>query len=233
MWMKEWDQTARRAYYIWCLKGPSGPVIVDAGVGPELAGMRALEGYVNPADLLRGVDVAADDVQHLVLTHVHWDHANGLKLFRNARCYVQKEEYLFWMKDPVSLRPPFQHVLDDETRDYLRSLEGTDRLVLLEGDQPVLPGIECILAPGHTLALQAVAVETEQGKAILGSDCAHTFRNYREDWPSSLIMDFVAWMKTYDKLRSRVSSLDLLFPGHDILMFENYPEVASGITRLV
>jgi hypothetical protein len=40
-------------------------------------------------------------------------------------------------------------------------------------------------------------------------------------------------MKTYDKLRERVSSPDMLFPGHDRLLLENYPEVAQDITRLV
>ena len=57
--------------------------------------------------------------------------------------------------------------------------------------------------------------------------------NYYEDWPSALIVDLVGWMKTYDKLRERVSSPDLLFPGHDRLLMENYPEAAKDITRLV
>jgi hypothetical protein len=40
-------------------------------------------------------------------------------------------------------------------------------------------------------------------------------------------------MKTYDKLRARVSSPDLLFPGHDRRLLENYPEVAEDVARLV
>jgi glyoxylase-like metal-dependent hydrolase (beta-lactamase superfamily II) len=78
-----------------------------------------------------------------------------------------------------------------------------------------------------------VAVDTARGTAILGSDCAHTFRNYREDWPSALIVDLVAWMRTYDKLRKKASSIDLIFPGHDPIMSTQYREVAKDITRLV
>jgi len=78
-----------------------------------------------------------------------------------------------------------------------------------------------------------VAVNTAKGTAILGSDCAHIFRNYREDWPSSIIVDLVGWMKTYDKLRAKASSIDLLFPGHDPIMSQDYPKVAEGVTRLV
>jgi hypothetical protein len=76
-------------------------------------------------------------------------------------------------------------------------------------------------------------VNTARGTAIIGSDCAHVFRNYQEDWPSALIVDLVGWMKTYDKLRQRASSADLLFPGHDRLLLQNYPAVARDITRLV
>jgi glyoxylase-like metal-dependent hydrolase (beta-lactamase superfamily II) len=233
MWMRNWETIEQRAYYVWCLKGPEGPAIVDAGVAPGLATAREINGYRNPADLLKGIDVDAEAVQHLILTHIHWDHANGIDLFPNATCYVQEREYRFWMEDPISKKPPFQHVLDDETRERVRSLERAGRLVLTDGDEAVLPGVACVLAPGHTVGLQAVAVDTSRGEAILGSDCAHLFRNYAEDWPSALITDLVAWMKTYDKLRSRVASPELLFPGHDILMAEDFPQVADRITRLV
>jgi len=81
--------------------------------------------------------------------------------------------------------------------------------------------------------LQAVAVNTAKGTAILGSDCAHVFKNYQQDWPSALIIDMVAWMRSYDKLKSKVSSLELLFPGHDPLMSQNYPEIEKGVTQLV
>ena len=40
-------------------------------------------------------------------------------------------------------------------------------------------------------------------------------------------------MRSYDKLRKKASSPDLLFPSHDLLMSTNYPEVAKDVTRLV
>jgi glyoxylase-like metal-dependent hydrolase (beta-lactamase superfamily II) len=155
------------------------------------------------------------------------------ELFPAAAFYIQEDEYRFWLEDPVAARPPFRHVSDPASTAYLASLEGTQRLVLLKGDQQILPGIQCLLSPGHTVALQTVAVETARGTAVIGSDCAHVFRNYREDWPSALIVDLVGWMKTYDKLRRTASSPDLLFPGHDRLLLENYPAVAKDVTRLV
>ena len=233
MWLKEWEETVERNYYIWCLKGEGEPVVVDAGVSPELAKERNLAGYVSPAEMLSRIGIKADEVRHVILTHIHWDHADGVTLFPNATIYIQEEEYRFWMKDPLSKRAPLQFFVLDSYLEYLASLEGTDRLVLLNGDQEIFPGIECLLAPGHDVALQAVAVNTAKGKAILGSDCAHTFRNYQEDWPSTFIFDLPGWMRTYDKLREAVSSPELLFPGHDPMMTTQYEQVAEDVTRLV
>lgn len=233
MWLKEWEKVEKRNYYIWCLRGKEGPVVVDAGVAPGLAAERNLYGYVSPAEVLSRIDVNADEVQRVIITHIHWDHASGVSLFPNATFYLQENEYRFWLKDPIATRPPFKYFSDETSHAYLASLEGTNRLVLLKGDQEIVPGIECLLAPGHSVALQAVAVNTARGTAILGSDCAHTFRNYREDWPSAVITDLVEWMRTHDRLRSKASSIELMFPGHDYTMATQYPEVAKDITRLV
>jgi glyoxylase-like metal-dependent hydrolase (beta-lactamase superfamily II) len=102
----------------------------------------------------------------------------------------------------------------------------------LDGDTEILPGIRCLLVPGHTVGLQAVEVATADGTAVLASDCAHFFRNFQEDWPSALIVDLVAWMESYEKLRNIVSDPDFLFPGHDPLLSTNYPQVAPGVTQL-
>jgi hypothetical protein len=80
--------------------------------------------------------------------------------------------------------------------------------------------------------LQTVRVNTEKGKAIVGSDAGHVFSAYQTDIPSALITDLVAWMKSYDKIRKKASSIDLIFPGHDTALLENYPKVAEDVTRL-
>jgi glyoxylase-like metal-dependent hydrolase (beta-lactamase superfamily II) len=233
MWLKDWEKVEKRNYYIWCIRGNGELVIVDTGLPPQLAKEKNLAGYVNPVEVLSRIDVKADEIRHVILTHIHWDHAGGVSLFPKATFYIQDEEYHFWLKDEVAERPPLKLFTEENSKAYLRSLEGTDRLVLLKGDREVLPGIECLRAPGHSIALQAVSVKTAKGSAIIGSDCAHVFQNYREDWPSAFFIDLVALMRTYEKLRARASSLDLIFPGHDPVMSERYPEVAEDVTKLV
>ena len=237
MWMRDLDRTAQRAYYLWCIQseegGPDGNVVVDTGFTPEKAAERDLKCYVSPAVMLSRLGVDAADVRHVILTHLHWDHANGISLFPNATFYVQEREFRFWSEDPLARRPPLRHVADEQAYDLLREMEGTDRLVLLDGDADVLPGIRCLLSPGHTPGLQTVAVRTERGTAIIGSDCAHVFRNYSEDWPSSIVINMLDWLRTYEKLRSEASDPALLFPGHDPLMSSGFPSVAPDVSRLV
>jgi glyoxylase-like metal-dependent hydrolase (beta-lactamase superfamily II) len=108
-----------------------------------------------------------------------------------------------------------------------------NKLCLVRGDKEIFPGIEFLLTPGHTVGHQVVAVRTAKGIAVIGSDAAHVFSSYRTDIPSALITDMIAWMKSYDKIRAKASSLDLIFPGHDPAMLKDFPRVAEDVSRLV
>jgi hypothetical protein len=62
------------------------------------------------------------------------------------------------------------------------------------------------------------------------NDCADIAKSFKEDNPSSLTTDMIAWIKSYDKLRAKVFSIELIFPGHDALMLQNYAKVAEDVT---
>jgi glyoxylase-like metal-dependent hydrolase (beta-lactamase superfamily II) len=166
------------------------------------------------------------------VTHVHFDHVSGIQLFPKATIYIQEKEFNFWVKDPIAQRAPFLLVTDSVANRYLAKQAGKKRLRLIRGDKKILPGIELLLVPGHTIGLQAVAVNTAQGTAIVGSDLAHSLQSYKTDIPSAIITDMIVWMKSYDKAKAKVSSPDLLFPGHDLALMENYPKVAEDVTRI-
>jgi glyoxylase-like metal-dependent hydrolase (beta-lactamase superfamily II) len=232
LWNTDWEKKIERNYYIWVIRGNGETLIVDCGVAPSLAKERQIPGYINPVEVLKRIGVEASRINRVIITHVNFDHISGIELFPNATFYIQEREFNFWIKDPIAKKPPFSRVTDPLGNAYLAKLEGTERLVLIDGDQEILPGIELLLAPGHTPGLQVVSVSMVRGTAIVGSDCAHLFRNYEEEIPSIFITDMIAWMKTYDKVKSKVSSIDLLFPGHDVKMLTQFPKVAEDITRL-
>lgn len=232
IWNKGWEESIEVNYYIWVVRGQGETIVVDCGVAPALAKKMQLDSYVSPADVLARLGIEATKVAKLIVTHINFDHVSGIELFPRAAVYVQQREFDFYLKDPISQKPPFLMSSDPVGNAYLSGLEGTERLVLVDGDREILPGVELLLAPGHTPGLQAVAVNTEKGTAIIGSDCGHLFRNYEEEIPSCYIVDMVAWMRSYNKLKARVSSPRLLFPGHDVKMLTDYPKVAEDITRL-
>jgi glyoxylase-like metal-dependent hydrolase (beta-lactamase superfamily II) len=231
-WFQDMDKNVQIDYFIFAIRGGGETVVVDCGVDPQLAKERNLAGYISPAEALKRIDIDAAKVKYLVATHIHFDHISGIRLFPRATIFLQEREFNFWMKNPIAKRPPFMQVTDPVANRYLGKMEGKKRLQLVRGDKKILPGIELLLAPGHTIGLQAVAVNTSKGTAIVGSDLAHTFSSYRTDIPSAIITDMITWMKSYDKIRAKVSSPDLLFPGHDLALLENYPKVAEDVSRL-
>jgi glyoxylase-like metal-dependent hydrolase (beta-lactamase superfamily II) len=232
-WFQDGDKNVQIQYYIFVIRGGGETIVVDSGVAPEAARQRNLAGYVSPAEVLKRIDIDAAKVKHLILTHIHFDHVSGIQLFPRANIYVQEKEFNFWMKDPMAKRAPFLFLTEPSANRYLAKQEGKKRLHLIRGDKKILPGIELLLAPGHTPGLQVVAVNTARGTAIVGSDLAHVASSYQTDFPSAIITDMITWMKSYDKIRPRASSPDLLFPGHDLALLENYPKVAEDVSRLV
>jgi len=233
-WCQDFDTSVAFNFYIWFVQGGGEAIVVDTGAAPSLARQRTMEHYVNPASMLERIGVRAATVRHVVLTHLHWDHAGGVGLFPNATFYVQEDEYHFWLESSHAQRPPFRsaYVWDDSYRGTLTELKRKGQIAFLHGDQALLPGVDCLLTPGHTPGMQAVAVSTAQGTAVLGSDCAMMFRNYQEDWPGTIMVDMIAWLQSYDKLRAIVSTPELLFPGHDPLLTARYPAITRDVTRL-
>lgn len=232
-WFQDMDKSIQVNYYIFAIRGGDETIIVDCGCAPALARERDLVGYVNPSEVLKRIDIVAGEVKYIVATHIHFDHISGVELFPRATIFVQEKEFNFWMHDPIARRAPFLHLTDPFANRYLAGLEGKERLRLIRGDKEILPGIELLLCPGHTIGLQTVAVNTEKGIAIVGSDAAHIFTSYRTDIPSAIITDMIAWMKSYDKIRAKASSIDLIFPGHDIALMDHYPKIAEDVSRLV
>jgi glyoxylase-like metal-dependent hydrolase (beta-lactamase superfamily II) len=237
LWNSGWDEDGPINYYVWAIKAKNGEtIVVDTGPSPAQGAARKVPGFVNPVEVLSRLDVTADNVSKVVITHMHWDHVGNiegyLQAFPKAKFYVQKREFDFCVKNPVSQRKPIAILFDPLASKVVGGMAGSDRLVIVDGDYNLAPGVDLLLAPGHTLGLQVVRVNTAKGPAVVGSDCAHVFRGYREDNPSCFIMDMPAWIQSFDKVKSK-AAIDLIFPGHDILMSENFPKVAQDVTRLV
>jgi glyoxylase-like metal-dependent hydrolase (beta-lactamase superfamily II) len=236
MFQTGWEENILINYYIWAIRSKDGETtLVDTGTGPSFAKEQNLKGFVPPEQLVARLGIKREHVTKVIITHMHFDHVGGMEnfaqLYPNAKFYVQRNEFDFWVNNPISKRPPFKRSRLDLGNKGLADLAGGPRLIMLNGDKVIGPDMELLLVPGHAPGLQGVLVNTAKGSAVVASDSAHIARSFKDDMPSSIVADMVTWLKSYDKLRAK-APLDNLFPGHDVLMLTNYPKVAEGITQL-
>jgi glyoxylase-like metal-dependent hydrolase (beta-lactamase superfamily II) len=126
-------------------------------------------------DALAEVGVAPQQINHLIVSHLHFDHAGGLTrwndrgeaapTFPNAPVYVQRTEW----EDALANKSTM-------TRTYLRNhLEPiADRVKLIDGEREILPGISVSPVPGHTWGMQAIRFDDGQGIVCFAGDVIPT-----------------------------------------------------------
>jgi glyoxylase-like metal-dependent hydrolase (beta-lactamase superfamily II) len=236
-----WLDDVKVNLYIWIIRSKNDGEITlvdtgaDAAAGQRFSSLNPNSVFVPPPQLAARFGIKPEEVTKVVITHMHIDHVAGMvdfpRLYPNARFFIQKREFDFWVTSPLAQRPAFKMFAYEPGIIAVAELAKTPRLTIIEGDQFIGPDMELLLAPGHTPGLQAVLLPTAKGQTILGSDSAHLFRSFKEDLPSGIITDIPAWLLTYDKLRAK-APLENIFPGHDPLMSTNYPAVAEDITQL-
>jgi len=131
------------------ITGP-GPeiVLVDAGSGTA---MQPTLGRL--PDNLRAAGVPPEAITHVVLTHVHPDHANGLvnaegaANFPNAELVVAAPEAAFWLSDPAG---PESSVMPRQRAMAARNLAPYRERMRLARDGEQILGLTAIITPGHT-----------------------------------------------------------------------------------
>ena len=166
-------------------------ILIETGIGNKLPDKLA-QIYKQPAKLLdnlHATGVAPEDIDIVINTHLHFDHCGWntvrrrdqiVATFPNAKYYVQEQEWehgrLQLERDAVSYMSP----------NYDPLLE-TGQMVLLNGDQELLPGISVKVFPGHTANMQAVIIESggggdERKKACYISDLIPTSAHLDLTW---------------------------------------------------
>src|SRR6266566_741124 len=99
----------------WLVKTTDGVVLFDTGVSP-----RAVPGLLRNDPLARfteedllvhrldALGLESDDVDTVVMSHLHYDHAGGAHLFPKSELIVQKDEYAY-AHYPASFFEPFYY----------------------------------------------------------------------------------------------------------------------------
>ena len=226
--------TSRRldiAMMVWLLRGGGRNVLIDAGfMRPDLIERWKPTGYVQPSFAVTSAGVPPEAVTDIIISHVHWDHFDGVDLFPKATVWIQRAE--------------FEHYVDSAGKSLDRALDGPDalklialhragRLRLVDGDaQEIIPGITVYIGGKHTFESQYATVRTTEGTVVFASDNMYLYENLDRHVPIAQTLDAASNLRAQDRMRTLASSLRLIVPGHDPAVFERFPMAQAGVAHI-
>ena len=200
-------------------------IMVDTGFDKASADRRGRSLIRSPELVLADAGVDCGAVENVVLTHMHWDHAGGMKFFPNAKFHLQDKEMEYCtgrcMCENV-LRRPFdaEHVVD-----AVRALY-TDRVIFHAGSgDEVAPGVTLHWIGGHSKGIMAVRVPTARGWVVLAGDTSHYWANIRGRNPFPIVVNVEEMLTGYKTLESLADGPDHIIPGHDPLILKKFPRL--------
>jgi N-acyl homoserine lactone hydrolase len=170
--------------------------------------------------------VAIEDVTAIVLSHLHNDHAGGLRLFpTSVPVYVQRAELDYGLADHPF---PEQHGMfridyDDPLIDWQ----------LLDGDAEIVPGLRAFTTPGHTPGHMSFVVELHDGSGcVLPFDAGDLTENYEREIGPGGFVHCTAEHARRSLLRVKQVAAEYgypIVPGHDPVAWPEFTrQIAEG-----
>ena len=168
-------------------------ILIDAGMGDTLSDrIKRIYGVEKESNLDRGLVSAGlkpEDIDIVILTHLHLDHAGGVvKLgekgrkvpaFPKARHVVQLQEW----EDALA---PDERTAATYLPENFLVLEDSGSVYLVDGEKEIEPGIKVIPTGGHTRGHQAVLIEAGDEKILCPGDIIPTRNHLRIPYVASV-----------------------------------------------
>jgi glyoxylase-like metal-dependent hydrolase (beta-lactamase superfamily II) len=221
------------AMTVWVLKGPGRTVLVDTGFyRPQTMKRKDVADYTRPDKALARIGITPDEVTDVVITHMHWDHAEGVDLFPKAQVWIQRAEY-----DNTSGADRKSAANDDGTLpdhyQALIKLNKEGRVHLVDGDaKEIVPGVTVYTGGKHTFESQYVGVNTKAGLMVIASDNLYLYENLDKHVPIAQTIDAKSNLAAQDRMRKLATKPGLIIPGHDPEVFVRFPKPGNGVARL-
>jgi glyoxylase-like metal-dependent hydrolase (beta-lactamase superfamily II) len=232
----DFGKRIRKSYYFLCLKSKGHIVLVDTGTSQEELAIRGIFNRPSPKGLLKRINIDTDDVEAIILTHLHSDHFSEAESYPKCVFYVQRTEYQFWSEEIQRfhsiLYPPFTRGRPIAGIDALQKLNSLKRVRFLDGDGDVIPGIGYAWCGAHTPGSQLAIVQTNRGKILCCSDFIDNYRNWDERIPVGVLTNLVEWLKGIGKIEQMNLPRESIIPGHDPQLITMFPQVAEDIIKV-
>jgi glyoxylase-like metal-dependent hydrolase (beta-lactamase superfamily II) len=169
---------------------------------------------------LRALGVEPESIDHVVMTHLHFDHAGGATrrvagggvepVFRRARHVIQRGEL-----DDAS--HPHERNRASYVAENFAPLVEAGLLEPVEGEVEIAPGVSVLPTPGHTAHHQSVLLDDGHGqRALFLGDVVPTSIHVRLPFIMAYDLDVVATLETKRRLLGRaLAERWLVIFGHD------------------
>ncbi len=224
-------ETYEYALYVWLILGGDKPMLVDAGL-TNVAEMNRGAAHVLREPItqskqessraqLHKFGLVPEDIGHIFITHMHFDHVDDLPLYTNAKVYVGRKEW----EGATGQAPSWGH--GPMMHEFLNNPQCRERLVLVE-DQEILPGIESFWIGGHTPGSMAYRVHTAHGWTVFTGDTISLLANYERNIPPGVFANLEQCRAALGKVRAKA---DIVLPSHDPTTLDRWPPAPPNSPR--
>jgi glyoxylase-like metal-dependent hydrolase (beta-lactamase superfamily II) len=212
-------------------------LVLDTGFGDTLnerqLKMYALTGPSRWDVELEQNSIKPEMVTAVIFTHAHADHALGaLKTgndgqpelrFPNAKYFIQKREWLDAMN-------PNERTAATYFVDKLRLIEDSGKLILLNGDEELFPGVSVKVIGGHTPGMQAVIIDGGGQRVIYPADLMPMAAHIKIPYVAAVDLDPLTTMNQKRWLHKKMLGEDWIIAfDHDVeYKFARFKEDENG-----
>lgn len=212
----------------WLIEHPQGLVLFDTGMHVGLQTDVTRLGSNNSfltVDYHPGEEVAArldnrgvrpDDIDVVVISHLHFDHAGGCGQLPDARIVINQAEWSAGHDQALIEGGVYDPVDYDHGHDVEEVEDGHD----VFGDGRLI----CVATPGHTAGHQALRVELDSGPVVLTGDCVYFQRMLDEMLVPRFGFDTELQKRSMERLAGMRDDGCRLLYGHDRDQIDGLPE---------
>ncbi len=230
----------RDPVHVWLARDGTHNVLIDSGMADIDLITKRLKvkgwggGHARLTELLAGEGLTPGDIDHVVLTHGHFDHAENLDLFPDACVVIQRDE-LSHAADPV----PSQRVFYwQSTIGNLVARRRPGQIRTLDGDAELFDGFRVLKVPSHTPGMQVPLIRTSKGIVAIASDLGDHYRYWfpadarATDHPQRSLSDaFITGNIRSESERDWQAAMrrvqlasDIVVPAHDFRIPKKIPD---------